>query len=150
MAELFGIATGAMQVADAGTKLVKYLSSVQTAPRAIEAIAEEVRQTAIALQSLGELLKSDNAATTCTSKVLQDARAVFDGCKSTFADLKDLIKPGGRFCDSETGGLTFAARWTYPFKSTKIGLLRTTLASQKHTLMLMLSVLSFAAQSARK
>ncbi|MCP6629712.1 hypothetical protein NL507_31425, partial [Klebsiella pneumoniae] len=74
MAEPFGIAASAIQVAGAGlslaTTLYDYIDQVKSAQKHIKAVATEVKLTASVLEHLGALLQENEAEKLCTTHVI--------------------------------------------------------------------------------
>ncbi|KAK5123890.1 hypothetical protein LTR85_002086 [Meristemomyces frigidus] len=153
MAEPFSIATGALQVSDAGIKLAKtlyeYLDAVHNANKHLKAIALEVRITSTTLESLGTLLKDHDAEKLCSNNVIHDAKAAFDGCKEAFTEVDDTFKIVVKYGADGKASVSSSGRWVWPFKKGKVEMLQANLERLKTTLLLMLSVLGFAREMAR-
>lgn len=154
MAEPFSIATGALQVAGAGISLAKtlyeYLESVKSAHKHVKAIAVEVRLTSSVLEHLGTLLKDNEEEKLCSQNVVSDAKSAFNGCEDAFREIdntfKVLVKPQA----DGTKSVSVAGRLSWPFKKGKLETLQANLERLKTTLLLMLSVLSYAREKASK
>jgi len=154
MGEAFGVATGALQVADAGIKLAKtlydYLDAVRNANKHLKAIALEVQVTSSTLESLGSLLEDHDAEKLCSQNVLRDANAAFKGCGEAFADVDETFKTVIKFDPDGKASVSSSGRWVWPFKKGKVEMLQANLERLETTLLLMLSVLSFAREKARR
>ncbi|WPG99965.1 Hypothetical protein R9X50_00278800 [Acrodontium crateriforme] len=151
MAEVFGVACGALQVADAGIKLAEtlyeYLDTVRNASKQLESVALQVKVTSSTLRSLGELLEDHEAEKVCSQHVVADAQLAFKGCEKTFLDVEDTFRALIRSDGPSIGKVTTAGRWVYPFKKGKLETLQANLERLKTTLLLMLSVLTYARES---
>ncbi|KAK5705591.1 hypothetical protein LTR17_021536 [Elasticomyces elasticus] len=167
MAE-FGIASGALQVADAGLKLAKtlynYLDAVRKADKELSSLAREVTVTSTTLSSLGHVLQDNKAPALYTQDLVDEATLAFRSCEDAFKDVDATFKSVVRFDTDGKGQVyLFAAsedqladsaavlsvvtpkgRWAWPLKKGKIDMLQANLERLKTTLLLMLSVLSFA------
>lgn len=154
MADPFSIATGAVQLAGAGIQLAKtlyeYLECVKGAHKQVKAIATEVRLTSSVLEHLGALLKENDAEKLCSESIVSDAQAAFNGCEDAFLQINDefklLIKPR----EEGKRNVSVSAKWIWPFKKVKLETLQANLERLKTTLLLMLSVLSYARDKASK
>lgn len=148
MADPFSIATGAVQLAGAGIQLAKtlyeYLDCVKGAHKQVKAIAIEVRLTSSVLEHLGALLKENDAEKLCSESIVSDAQTAFNGCEDAFLEINDefklLIKPR----EEGKRNVSVSAKWIWPFKKVKLETLQANLERLKTTLLLMLSVLSYA------
>ncbi|KAK3115821.1 hypothetical protein LTR53_004440 [Teratosphaeriaceae sp. CCFEE 6253] len=100
MAE-FGIASGALQVADAGLKLAKtlynYLEAVRKADRELSTLAREVTVTSTTLSSLGNVLKDGNAPSLYTQDLVDEAQSAFESCEEAFKDVDATFKSVVKF-----------------------------------------------------
>jgi hypothetical protein len=148
MAEPFSIATGAIQVAGAGLQLTKtlyeYIDCVKTAHRQVNAIAVEVKLTSSVLQHLGTLLNDHGAEKLCSTNIIADAGYAFKGCEDAFREIDESFKP---FLVKQSHGvrrLSMSGKWAWPFKKGKVETLQANLERLKTTLLLMLSVISYA------
>ncbi|KAK3620874.1 hypothetical protein LTR56_023147 [Elasticomyces elasticus] len=170
MAE-FGIASGALQVADAGLKLAKtlynYLDAVRKADKELSSLAREVTVTSTTLSSLGHVLQDNKAPALYTQDLVDEAKLAFRSCEDAFKDVDATFKSVVRFdtdgkgqvylyaasddqlADSAAVFVTSKGRWAWPLKKGKIDMLQANLERLKTTLLLMLSVLSFAKANAK-
>ncbi|KAK3073841.1 hypothetical protein LTR53_004196 [Teratosphaeriaceae sp. CCFEE 6253] len=100
MAE-FGIASGALQVADAGLKLAKtlynYLDAVRKADRELSTLAREVTVTSTTLSSLGNVLRDGNVPSLYTQDLVNEAKSAFESCEEAFKDVDATFKSVVRF-----------------------------------------------------
>jgi hypothetical protein len=84
MAQTFGIATGALQVADFDAQLSEGLwrcaNDIYNAYRELESTAKEVEVTATVLSSAGGLLQNPDTKGLHTRQLLQDTQSVQHGC----------------------------------------------------------------------
>ncbi|KAK4951782.1 hypothetical protein LTR10_009702 [Elasticomyces elasticus] len=164
MAE-FGIASGALQVADAGLKLAKtlynYLDAVRKADRELSTLAHEVTVTSTTLSSLGRVLQDNKTPALYTQELVDEAKLAFRSCEDAFKDVDATFKSVVRFDTDGKGHVNHArsfvnrgqltalhvtskGRWAWPLKKGKVDMLQANLERLKTTLLLMLSVLSFA------
>jgi len=154
MAEPFSIAAGAFQVADAGIKLAKtlyeYLDAVRTANKHLKTIVLEVRVTSLTLESLESLLQDRDAEKLCSSNVVCDAQDAFDGCKAAFVEVDEVFKTVVKLGADGRASVSATGRWAGPFRKGKVEMLQANLETLKNTLLLMLSVLSFAREKIKR
>jgi hypothetical protein len=148
MAEPFSIATGAIQVACAGIELAKtlsdYLECVKSAHKHVKSIAVEVRLTSSVLKHLGTLLKDHENEKLCSQHIVIDAQAAFEGCESAFREIDETFKPLVKRQADGTPSVSAAGKWAWPFKKGKLETLQANLERLKTTLLLMLSVITYA------
>ncbi|KAI6892602.1 hypothetical protein KC316_g4133 [Hortaea werneckii] len=155
MAEPFSIATGALQVAGAGFQVVKtlaaYIQAANGFDKSVAAIQLEVKVTSSALESLSTLLNDHEAEKICSTKIIGDAKGVFKGCFAAFDEVdqvfRNVVKTGN---DGKKPSLSAGARLKWPLRKGKVETLQANLERLKTTLLLMLSVLSFAREKARR
>ncbi|KAI7217317.1 hypothetical protein KC333_g4288 [Hortaea werneckii] len=155
MAEPFSIATGALQVAGAGFQVVKtlaaYIQAAKGFDKSVAAIQLEVKVTSSTLESLSALLNDHEAEKICSTKIIGDAKGVFKGCFAAFDEVdqvfRNVVKTGN---DGKKPSLSAGARLTWPLRKGKVETLQANLERLKTTLLLMLSVLSFAREKARR
>ncbi|KAI6904636.1 hypothetical protein KC318_g13224 [Hortaea werneckii] len=155
MAEPFSIATGALQVAGAGFQVVKtlaaYIQAANGFDKSVAAIQLEVKVTSSTLESLSALLNDHEAEKICSTKIIGDAKGVFKGCFAAFDEVdqvfRNVVKTGN---DGKKPSLSAGARLKWPLKKGKVETLQANLERLKTTLLLMLSVLSFAREKARR
>lgn len=152
MAEPFGIAASAIQVAGAGWSLAKtlhaYVDAVKSAQKHIKAVATEVKLTASVLDHLGGLLKDSEAEKLCTSDVISDAKDALGGCRDAFGEIEEAFKGVVKTLADGSRSVSATARLAWPFKKGKLEALQANLERLKSTLLLMLSVLSYAREKA--
>ncbi|KAK5173453.1 uncharacterized protein LTR77_002134 [Saxophila tyrrhenica] len=148
MAEPFSLATGAIQVAGAGLQLAKtlyeFIDTVKTAHKHINTIAVEVKLTSSVLQHLGTLLKDHESEKLCSAAIVADAGSAFKGCGDAFREIDEAFRPMIRQASSRATGLSISALWAWPLKKGKLETLQANLERLKTTLLLMLSVVSYA------
>ncbi|KAI7552869.1 hypothetical protein KC331_g1600 [Hortaea werneckii] len=155
MAEPFSIATGALQVAGAGFQVVKtlaaYIQAANGFDKSVAAIQLEVKVTSSTLESLSALLNDHEAERICSTKIIGDAKGVFKGCFAAFDEVDQVfrndVKTGN---DGKKPSLSAGARLKWPLRKGKVETLQANLERLKTTLLLMLSVLSFAREKARR
>ena len=155
MAEPFSIATGALQVAGAGFQVVKtlaaYIQAANGFDKSVAAIQLEVKVTSSTLESLSALLNDHEAENICSTKIVGDAQQVFRGCFVAFDEVdrafRNVVKTGN---DGKRPSFSAGARLKWPLKKGKVETLQANLERLKTTLLLMLSVLSFAREKARR
>lgn len=152
MAEPFSLAASALQVAGAGVSLAKtlhdYIAAVKGAQRHVKAVVVEVRLTASVLEHLGALLKENEAEKLCTADVISDADDALQGCRDAFGEIEEAFGSGLRALPDGTRIVSTTARFAWPFKKGKVEALQANLERLKSTLLLMLSVLSYAREKA--
>ncbi|GAB1741213.1 hypothetical protein NU219Hw_g6454t1 [Hortaea werneckii] len=154
MAEPFSIATGALQVAGAGFQVVKtlaaYIQAVNGFDKSVAAIQLEVKVTSSTLESLSTLLNDHEAENICSTKIVGDAQQVFRGCFAAFDEVdqafRNVVKTGN---DGKRPSFSAGARLKWPLRKGKVETLQANLERLKTTLLLMLSVMSFAREKAR-
>jgi hypothetical protein len=154
MAEPFSIATGALQVAGAGVQLAKtlyeFIECVKSAHKHVKAIAVEVGLTSSVLEHLGTLLKEHHGEGLCSPVIVTDARAAFKGCEDAFREIDDAFKPLMRSLPNGEKSISISGRWAWPFRKGKLETLQANLERLKTTLLLMLSVVSYAREKEAK
>jgi hypothetical protein len=154
MAEPFSIATGALQVANAGIALAKtlydYLESAKSAHKHIKAIAVEVRLTSSVLEQLGRLLEETETERLCSKNIVTDAKAAFSGCEDAFREVDEAVRVLVKPPTNGTRNVSVSASLFWPFKKGKLETLQANLERLKTTLLLMLSVLGYARDKAAK
>lgn len=154
---LIGVAASVVQLADFGFKLsirlFSFSEAVSKADKTIQSLSNEVSLTSAVLKELGSILQEEEAryvsktAVEATQGTVQECFGVFDQLSST---LEKSMK-GTREKDR---GVTTRMRMTdklkFPFLEPKIELLRSNLDRLKSSLTLMLQVLSYARDIARR
>ncbi|KAF2742409.1 hypothetical protein M011DRAFT_269391 [Sporormia fimetaria CBS 119925] len=142
MAEI-GLIASVIQVAGAGLKLsqtlYQYADTVSSADRRVKDIAKDVRLTSIVIQELGHVFKTDESAALLSKSALQTADETVRECEAVFSDLDATLKKSTK---SSFG------KWKYPFRESKIELLRAHIEKLKSTLQLLMQVLTHAHQVA--
>jgi hypothetical protein len=150
MAEPFGIAASAFQVAGAGIALANtlkaYTDSVRKAEKQLKPVADHVKLTADVLTNVGSLLKNDDIRDLYTAELLGSTSNALGGCRTAFEELEKfiskLLKP-----NEGTGGkitITTSARFTLYFKQKELDVLQAHLERFKSSLDLVLGVLNLA------
>ncbi|KAK3669985.1 hypothetical protein LTR78_010157 [Recurvomyces mirabilis] len=151
MAEAFGVAASAIQVADAGFKLYgalsKYVTDYIDANKHARRLVDEVRMTSWALQKLGTLLQEDEELKLCKPDVLDEIRVELQRCEVVFGEV-ELVLDG--FSPDTAGPLVGVKRWKWPLKKDKALLLLAQFERLKTTLLLVFNVLSYASKLASK
>ncbi|KAI7194260.1 hypothetical protein KC316_g4529 [Hortaea werneckii] len=155
MAEPFSIATGALQVAGAGFQVVEtlaaYIQAANGFDKSVAAVQLEVKVTSSTLESLSALLNDHEAEKICSTKIIGDAKGIFKGCFAAFDEVdqvfRNVVKTGN---DGKKPSLSAGARLKWPLRKGKVEILQANLERLKTTLLLMLSVLSFAREKARR
>jgi len=127
--------------------LYDYIAAVQNAKRYVKSIALEVRVTSSTLETLGTLLQDHDAGKLCTNDLRVSARAAFEGRREAFTELDETFKP---MVKVNSGGKSLLSTMALPYKMGKMEALQANLERLKTTLLLMLSVLSFAREKAKK
>ena len=151
MAEAFGVAASAIQVADAGFKLYgalsKYVTDYIDADKHARRLADEVRMTSWTLRRLGTLLEEDEEMKLCKPEVLAETTTALQGCQTCFAEVEAVLDG---FSPYATGPLIGRRRWRWPLKKDKALLLLAQFERLKTTLLLVFNVLSYASKLASK
>lgn len=152
MAEAFGVAASAIQVADAGFNLYgalsRYVRSCADADKHAKRLADEVRITSWALQQLGDFLQQDQDLQLCKPEVIAETENALDGCRSAFDEVRHVLKD---FVPQPEGSvMPSSQRLKWPFKKDKALLLLANFERLKTTLLLVLKVLSYASKLAAK
>lgn len=154
MGEPFSIAASAIQVAGAGLSVAKtlhaYVQEVKSAHKHVKAVAVEVKLTSSVLEHLGALLNENEAEKLCTKNVVTDAQDALSGCKDAFNEIDNTFKALVKAQPEGTRTVSTTARFAWPFKKGKLEALQANLERLKSTLLLMLSVLSYAREKATK
>jgi len=131
MAE-FGVASGAIQVADAGLKLAKTLynctqgtwnpcalleadqfidlDGVRKADTELKTLAREVTVTSTTLNSLGRMLEDSNAPALYTQDLTDEAKGAFSSCRQAFVDVDTTFKTVVRFDSDGKGQVIVVSR----------------------------------------
>ena len=150
MAEPFGIAAGALQVAGAGVQLANTLykcaKNIRDAEKDIDLVATEVKLTSSVLENLATVLKRDDIHDLCSTALRADAQAAMDGCKTAFNELNSALTSVLNTRSNGRTRISFSARARWPLNKTKMATLQTNLERLKTTLSLMLDVLNLASK----
>lgn len=148
MAEAFGVAGSAIQVADAGFKLYgalsQYVRDYVGADKHAGRLADEIRTTSWALNQLGNFLQQDEKMKLCKPEVISETQNALDGCQKAFVEVEDVLK--GYLPDPLSGPLAAPKRLKWPFKKSKALLLLAQFERLKTTLLLVFKVLSYASK----
>ncbi|KUJ08200.1 uncharacterized protein LY89DRAFT_677091 [Mollisia scopiformis] len=153
-----GVIASVAQLADYGfklsIKLYSFSETVYTADRSIKSISNDVSLTSTVLKELCQIIESDDAHVVSENAILATKQTV-DECLKIFGDLDEALNKSlsnmGKLEKGESekqkkvnrGTMTFE-RLKWPFKQSKMELLRSNLDRLKASLTLMLQVLSYA------
>lgn len=152
MAEI-GLIGTIVGIASAGIKLsitlYTFSETVSTAQAEIKNVARDVSLTSAVLEELGASLRQDDEAKLYSGSALRTATDVVKECEGVFNDINLVM---GKAMDSASkrgikkGKLALSAldKLKWPFLQPKMDMLRGNLERLKSTLVLMLSVLSYA------
>ncbi|KAL1585187.1 hypothetical protein WHR41_06432 [Cladosporium halotolerans] len=148
MAEAFGVAGSAIQVADAGFKLYgalsQYVRDYVGADKHTARLADEVKTTSWALKQLGIFLQEDEKMKLCKPEVIAETQTALDGCQAAFGEVEHVLKDFMPI--SVNGALTGTRRFKWPFKKSKAQLLLAQFERLKTNLLLVFKVLSYASK----
>ena len=139
MAEAFGVAAAAVQVADAGLKvsltLRSYCKSVASADQRIEAIADEIKSTSCLIETLATIFRRNQSTAVMSETALNHANGAIKECHALFAEMEAVITKTKK---------NSMGRYIFPFRESKIEILRANLSRLKQTLDTWLAVLQYA------
>lgn len=150
-----GVVASVAQLADYGfklsVKLFTFSEAVYSADKSIKNMSDDVSLTSAVLKELSEILKADSS-TYVSHGAIDAAQQTVTECLAIFDELdKALEKSLGNLGAADRDGrkrvnkgAATLERWKWPFKQTKMELLRTNLDRLKASLTLMLQVLSYA------
>jgi hypothetical protein len=138
MAEI-GIIASIIQVTGAGLALSKtlyqYADSVSGAENRVKNIAKEVELTSFVIEELGHIFKQEQTPTLLSKNAIKTADEALRECSSVFTELDAALKKTKK---------NALGRFKFPFRETKIELLRSHIDKLKSTLQLLLQVLTHA------
>ncbi|KAF2273252.1 uncharacterized protein EI97DRAFT_165947 [Westerdykella ornata] len=142
MAEI-GLIASVIQVAGAGLKLsqtlYQYAESVSSADRRVKDIAKEVQLTSFVINELASIFKNDESSSLLSENAIKTADETVRECSSVFTELDAALKKTKK---------SALGKFKFPFRETKIELLRNQIDKLKSTLQLLLQVLTLAHQKA--
>lgn len=145
MAEVFGIATGVLQVAGFGAAvggtLLKCAREIRNANKELETIAVQVGATSKSLDAVGALLKDPETKDFHTPKLYEDTNAVSKGCHDVFCELENAVNQFQTKSGKSRYQLTLTARLQWPLSSARLMDLQKVLKHYSDVLHLMLAVL---------
>ncbi|KAK5197454.1 hypothetical protein LTR99_007824 [Exophiala xenobiotica] len=145
--EILGIAASLIQIAELGcrlsVKLCVFSRKIKSADKTIDSISQEISATGAVLQQLGSELSKDENAELCSNEALATTRKLVDNCMSVFTELESSLDG----CSPGSNSLVSAwkQRVKFPFLEAQIEVLRSNLERLKSSLLVMLTVLVFAA-----
>lgn len=138
MAEI-GIIASVIQVAGAGLKLsetlYQYTDSVSGAESRVKNIAKDVQLTSSVIEELGYVFKQDQSSTLLSKSAIKTADETIRECSTVFSELDAALKKTKK---------NALGRFIFPFRETKIELLRSHIDKLKSTLQLLMQVLTHA------
>lgn len=153
-----GVIASVAQLADYGfklsVKLYSFSETVYSADKSIKSISNDVSLTSTVLKELCQVIKLDDGHVVSENAILATKQTV-EECLKIFSDLDDaLTKSLSNMGKSDIGdsekqrkanrGTAALERLKWPFKQSKMELLRGNLDRLKASLTLMLQVLSYA------
>ena len=147
-----GLVAAVLQVADIGVrlshKLAAFKSDAINGEASIDFVYKDISYTSSILSELGQNLKRDYVARTCsetihstTCAVISDCRAIFDEMDNILADKLSKLE---RARKAESLTRLSVERATWSFLQPKIEMLWGKLKKLKTTLLLMLNVIIYA------
>ncbi|KAF1955470.1 hypothetical protein CC80DRAFT_366271, partial [Byssothecium circinans] len=143
MAAEIGLIASVVQVAGAGLKLsqtlYQYAEGVASADRKVKDIAKEIQLTSFVINELGSLFKQDDTSALLSKSALRTADETVQECSTVFTELDAAL--------AKSKKNTFG-RLKFPFRESKIELLRSHIDKLKSTLQLLMQVLTHAHQVA--
>jgi hypothetical protein len=157
--EAIGAAASILAIAGAGIqisiKLVTLASQIQTAPKRIRAIGDDISLTSGILQQLAELMKEssthqERGASIFSDSGLRTTRACASTCERLFQDVEHEMRHASKQISTrgfDAGAkvvLTKTERLTWPFLQPSMDNVRNELREAKATLMLVLQVTTLA------
>lgn len=151
---VIGVVASVAQLADYGfklsVKLFTFSEAVYSADRSIRNMSNDVSLTSTVLKELSEILKADTS-NHVSDRAIGAAQQTVTECLAIFEELdKALEKSLGnlgaldRDGKKKVKGVATLERLKWPFKQTKMDVLRSNLDRLKASLTLMLQVLSYA------
>lgn len=145
MAEVFGVATGVLQVAGFGAALggtlLKCAREIRNANKELETIAVQVEATSKSLDAVGALLRDPDTKDIHTPKLYEDTNAVSKGCHEVFCELHKAMNAFETKSGKSRYQLTMMARLQWPLSSARLVELQQVLKHYSEVLHLMLAVL---------
>lgn len=152
---VIGVVASVAQLADYGfklsVKLFTFGEAVYAADRSIKSISNDVSLTSTVLKELSEILKADTS-NHVSDRAIDAAQQTVTECLAIFEELdkaleKSLENLGALDHDRKkkvNKGAATLERLKWPFKQSKMDILRSNLDRLKASLTLMLQVLSYA------
>ncbi|KAM0722720.1 hypothetical protein Q7P37_002161 [Cladosporium fusiforme] len=145
MAEVFGIATGVLQVAGFGAALggtlLKCAREIRNANKELKAIAVQVEATSRSLDAVGALLRDPETKDFHTPKLYDDTNAVSQGCHEVFCELNKAVNSFEAKSGKSRYQISLVARMQWPLSSARLLDLQKVLKNYSGVLHLMLAVL---------
>ena len=142
------VASGIIGIAAAGvqlsTALYNYASSVANAGKDMEEVAGDVALTANVLSSVGSFLQDEHNVAVASANAIADARKILVRSESTFQEIRSMVEKKDRAKEDGKKRLSTFTKATWPFKGSRLELLKRRLESLKTSLLLFLKILSFA------
>ena len=156
MAEVLGIVSGVVQIADLGArlsvKLYTFSRKAKNANVAVQTISNDVSLTCNVLRELGKTLEQDKNSKLYNDNAVTTAETVVAECKRVFSELDQTLD--GRLGNPDLAAKSsqfqdLKGRLKFPFVEPQIELLKCNLEKLKTTLLLMLNVIIYAGQVRR-
>ncbi|MCJ1371443.1 hypothetical protein MMC20_002659 [Loxospora ochrophaea] len=151
MAELLGIVSAAVSIAEAGfqlgSKLYSFAGKVRLCQRNVKAIARDIRATSSVLEEVGDTLKDAKHIKTWNANFLRGMKYTVGDCKEAFQLLEKSLQESMNLInlsedhDAEEFKLRKRDQLKWPFVQPKMDLLRCDLDRVKLTLQLQLTAL---------
>ncbi|KAF2646270.1 hypothetical protein P280DRAFT_464512 [Massarina eburnea CBS 473.64] len=153
MTEPLGIATSIFQIASAGvalsTALYDFVGSANRADSDIVHVADDLRLTANALDSMGKVFENVHGQHALSEKAVQDARDLIMRCETVFNEIHQVVDRLRKVGIDGKESLSPRGKPAWPITKERAELLRRRLENLKISLTLMLHILHLANGQAR-
>ncbi|KAI4622313.1 hypothetical protein J4E83_005055 [Alternaria metachromatica] len=153
MAEVIGLAASIIQIAGAGAKLsvalYNFTNSAARADQDVKDIADDVKLTSNALESVGRVFESEEAGSIVSKKAIQDANNIIKKCQSVFDEVSEIVEKRRKTAKDGKKSLSVMGKLAWPMKEQRVELNQRRLESLKNSLVLLLHVLQLAQGQAR-
>ena len=148
-----GVVASVASIADEGLKIYGYLNTyiekIRNADRDIAGFANDVRDTSVVLQQLGVNLDLEKETRICRPEFYHSLSENIEDCAEIFSEIDSTLAQSADVVGSETGkpkiySMKGRDKFRWPFKHSKVTLLRSDLDRLKKNLHLMITVMSHA------
>jgi hypothetical protein len=148
MAEFIGFGASIIQMAGAGialsTTLYNFVGSVDRPTSDIANIADNVRHTASALASVGEVFEKNHGLSVLSGKAMKDVNSLVARCKTVFDEIQHIVDKRRVIGKDDKSGLISLGKFAWPLKEQRVELLTRQLENLKDELILMVHILHLA------